>query len=344
MGDINFARRAARLLSLLMVTLFLATAASAYTVVMRGGRRVEIPSSFVVTKNTLTYEVVSGIQVTLVMAAIDVAATEKANNEAPGSFLARGRADATPLRATNSTRRTITNRDLEPAMRQRREGEAAYELKRKQLGLPTLAESRRRAAAIPDFSGTELEQKLISEREAEVYWRERASALRNEILALDAEISYVRARLEETSFSPFTNSSFSTTTILPLFSFGNVGPRHGFPSRTLRPNVFGGPRVGSQLGARVSFGGGATRGQVFVNPGGFPHRRGFGRGHNGSFPVTNYPAIGFIGQPYDFSYERSALISQFNELAAVRAGFNARWRELEDEARRAGASPGWLRR
>jgi hypothetical protein len=37
------------------------------------------------------------------------------------------------------------------------------------------------------------------------------------------------------------------------------------------------------------------------------------------------------------------LITRFNELAAARAALLARWRELEDEARRAGAQPGWLR-
>ena len=31
------------------------------------------------------------------------------------------------------------------------------------------------------------------------------------------------------------------------------------------------------------------------------------------------------------------------QLNAARAGLSARWRELEDEARRAGAPPGWLR-
>ena len=41
--------------------------------------------------------------------------------------------------------------------------------------------------------------------------------------------------------------------------------------------------------------------------------------------------------------ERSALVTRFNELGAARAGLNARWRELEEEARRAGAPPGRLR-
>jgi hypothetical protein len=49
------------------------------------------------------------------------------------------------------------------------------------------------------------------------------------------------------------------------------------------------------------------------------------------------------GGAYDYAYERNELISRFNELSITRAGLNARWRELEEEARRAGAAPGWLR-
>ena len=46
---------------------------------------------------------------------------------------------------------------------------------------------------------------------------------------------------------------------------------------------------------------------------------------------------------YDFTYERSALATRFNDLAGIKAGLNARWRELENEAQRAGVPPGWLR-
>jgi hypothetical protein len=45
----------------------------------------------------------------------------------------------------------------------------------------------------------------------------------------------------------------------------------------------------------------------------------------------------------DFSYERQELILQLNDLLSQRAGLQARWRALEEETRRAGAYPGWLR-
>lgn len=341
-GFSRLRRHASRIVFASLLVLLLVVTASAYTVVMRGGRRVEIPARFLVTKTTLTYEVSQGIQVTLAMAAIDIPATEKANNEQPGSLLRREQADPSEPAARKVTR-TITNRDLENSMRRRRESELAYEIRRKRLGLPTLEESRKQAAAIPDLSGTELEQTLLAEKESEDYWRARASALRTETAALDAELSYIRGRLDEMPSSTWTGSSIIASAIVPFISFGNVGGRHSSSwSGRGRPLVYGTSRAGSQLNGRIGFGGGATRGHVFLNPGRFAGRRAFGGGPNLAFPAG--AIYGSIGQPYDFSYERSELVTQFNQLAATRAGLIARWRELEEEARRAGAPPGWLRR
>ena len=68
-----------RILSVFILVVCFSVAANAYTVVMRGGRRVEIPSHFLLTDSTLTYEVARGIQITIAVAAIDIPATEKAN-------------------------------------------------------------------------------------------------------------------------------------------------------------------------------------------------------------------------------------------------------------------------
>ena len=78
---------ATRLLAAAFVVVLVAVAACAYTIVLRDGRRVEIPAQFSATKATVTYEVSPGLQVTLQMAAIDVSATELANGEQPGGLL-----------------------------------------------------------------------------------------------------------------------------------------------------------------------------------------------------------------------------------------------------------------
>jgi hypothetical protein len=304
------------LMFLLMVT------ASAYTVVMRGGRRIEIPSRFVVTRTTLTYEVVQGIQITLQMAAIDIAATDRANRESPGSLLARAESGSGTLSAPNENAendaashvsRTITNRDLEAIKKRRRASEVAYESRRRELGLPSVGMSRKRDASDRELIERDLKQTRGAERETETYWRSRASALRADMAVLDAEINYTRARLDEVS--SLDSGGFTT-----LESDGSFNPFGGqFPGR--RPGGWG------------------TRDRGIFDPGPFPQARPVGIGP----PYVLFPNAGTYGSPYDSTYERNALVTRFNELGATRAGLSARWRQLEDEARRAGASPGWLR-
>jgi hypothetical protein len=346
-----------RVFAVVIVVVVLGISASAYTVVMRGGRRIEIPNAFVVTPATLTYETAPGIQITLQLAAIDIPATDKANNEPAGSLLRRVRQSPELTLSQNSdghaprpapARHTITNRDLEPAARRRMESAAAYEARRKQLGLASVAESQRQSLAEPESFELELEQRRVAERESEAYWRERAAALRTEMATLDAELNFTRVQLEE-SPSGFVNGwNFgSFLSAVPFISLGGVGRRSfgNFGSGRFgghRPSVFVAPGSGARplSGPRV-WSDRRTQGQVFVNPRGYPHAA--PGGIRGGFPPFGGGAVFSSGPAYDYSYERGELITRFNQLAAARAGLNARWRELEDEARRAGAPPGWLR-
>jgi hypothetical protein len=333
-----------------LILLFVCTA-SAYTVVMRGGKRVEVPANFLVTATTLTYEAGPGVQITLQLAAIDIPATEKANNEPAGAFLRRRevpRVDSSaPVnkQLTSSSRRTITNRDLDAAMIRRTQSELAYEKRRQELGLPSVAESRRRAEAESAQIREELAVARSSEENSEAYWRSRASALRTEIAVIDGEINYVRTRLEDSSYP--LSSGFTSFSVAPFIStggafgnfstrgaFGNFRSGRGFSQAGVphRPLVYSAPQLGPRLAARMGFGGGATRGQVLLNTGG-GSRQFRSNGFGFAFPVVSTLGVWGSGiSPYDYSYERSALITQFNELATARAGLRARWRELEDEA------------
>ena len=338
-----------------LVLILSASAASAYTIVMRDGRRVEIPNQFTVTKSTLTYEVRQGIQVTIQLASVDIAATEKANNEARGSFLHRGSMPPVVQPAPQKLQRaerSITNKELEPYKQTRLENELAYEERRKELGLPSVAEQRSELAEVEERTQEQLRAMRAQEQTVEEYWRGRASALRTEMAATQSQIDFVRRRLDEI---PSTYSFGAFTTTIP---FGTVAtPRLNFPVQNLlTPNVFApalvtsgfGVRVGINSGARFPpfgvttprFGGrtprfGAHPGQRFNR---FPGR---GRGGFSGFGQGTLLAIPF--QSEDFAFERTELVNQLNELEIHRAGLQARWRELEDEARRAGAYPGWLR-
>src|SRR5215471_12393989 len=133
----NGSRVRTALLKLAIATVFVmavAISASAYTLVFRDGRRMEIPDDFTVTKLTLTYEMSPGFNRTIEMILIDVAATERVNNEAPGGLFkhTEAAANASPPPSVPPASRTLTNGDL-TAIRQRRiESEQNYEARRKE--------------------------------------------------------------------------------------------------------------------------------------------------------------------------------------------------------------------
>ena len=152
-GTAGFRSAAKQMVSALALALILPVSAWAYTVVLRGGRRVEMPPTFTATRTTLTYEYAPGIYVTLQVSTIDFAATDRANNEPEGSFLNRlaqqagappqAAAGASAVKQSTSPRRTVTDQDLEASRRARRQSEDAYERRRAELGLPSREQSLR---------------------------------------------------------------------------------------------------------------------------------------------------------------------------------------------------------
>ena len=334
-----------RTVSIVALMCVVAISVSAYTVVMRNGRRVEVGSRFVVTRSTLTYEVSPGFQITLQMQAIDIAATERANNEQPGALLRRATQVSTPVTpavASSSTgaTRTITNRDLVATAERRRQSEVAYNKRLQQLGLPSLEESRYRAALESEAIREELREIKGAERQSENYWRSRASALRTEMAVLDAEIQFVAARIDQYAPDNTAGSLGSVTTVSPFPTIGNDGRYYPRRNRGVFGDIYNDGRPTASSRPDQQRDRRRNRGRYDRNP--------YGRNRNGQIVIATgdiYPGIGTIPpvQSDDYSYERSLLITRFNELSAERVGYNARWRQLEAEARRAGVPPGWLR-
>jgi hypothetical protein len=201
---------------ILFAALFLSltvSAVSAYTVVMRDGRRVEIPNEFTVTTSTLTYDVGSGMQVTMQLNTVDIAATERANAESAGSLLRRANAPQTPVQPQprSSAGRTITNRDLEKYRNARIDSEN----QRKELGLPSLEERQQQVALIEDRT---LEQVRNMRAQEEAYWRSRAEALRAQAAANEAQFGrssgqapFVDSFGAFSGFFPFDGAGFGVT-------------------------------------------------------------------------------------------------------------------------------------
>ena len=187
--------------------LFLAltvSAVNAYTVVMRDGRRVEIPNEFTVTNSTLTYDVGNGMQRTIQLNTVDIAATERANGEGPGVFLMKANApkapaDRVPQARHAGAQRSVTNADLEKYRRARVDSDKEYETRRQELGLPSLEDRRREVAAIDERT---LEQVRNMRAQEEAYWRSRTEALRAEAAANEAQSGASRQQ-PEWSYSSF---------------------------------------------------------------------------------------------------------------------------------------------
>jgi hypothetical protein len=307
-------------------------AISAYTLVMRDGRRIQIPDDFSIDRSSLTYRVSDSIQVTLQLSAIDTSATEQLNGETPIAFwqhrLASSRTGTTvrPRSAKSGNAvRSITNQDLESYRRTRIESERNYEKRRLELGLPKVEEQRRALAAVGERASEEASNIRSKELDTEMYWRNRADTLRNDISATNAQIEYINSRLQElpaSNYGPFGNMPpFTTLNQLsvgpPFFNttFGTqtvIGPqfrgRFGYPNNRFRYGVNTGFRRYGQ--------------NPFYSP----------------FPLVNVPY-----QNYDYSYERSNLIHELDQLMSQKVALQSRWRDFEEEARKAGAYPGWLR-
>ena len=270
-----------RLVAAICFLFVLAVTVNAYSIVMRSGKRIEIPEAFNVTNLTLTYETAPGFWVTLQMSAIDIPATEKANNESPGSLLKR----ATQEQATGTTQttaqpkasRSITNRDLETFERQREASERAYDEKLKEKGLPPLTVLRAQAALDADRFWQELAQKR-----AEAEARERDAQLQAQLAALNAQLNLIQTRLNEGSgvwpdgfpivgglpfFDSFGHSKFNRVRFRVLTGMPIGGGFASFHLPSVFPSNFHGRRnifvaPGTRIRGRVHFGG---------------HRRGGGR-------------------------------------------------------------------
>lgn len=318
--------------AILLVGLVLGSAgvATAYTVVFRDGQRIEVTQVFTLTNTTLTYEVAPGINRTVQLSLIDVAATETFNNEAPGNFFrhaAQGQV-ASPAPVTRHAAHTLTNSDLEPIRQRRIESEKNYEKRRIELGLPSIEETRRRQALEEEATLALARQRAAEQAGDEAYWRGRASALRDEIVSVDAQINYLRSRLGGSRGPLITYGS--VTTILPF------GSRSFDRIRSIRTRDLGtvmAPPTGAPNQTLINTGVAALRAQNPMRP---PRSFGAPLGSPYAFPIQQFA--------YGNSYERVGLSDNLNNLLVRRAGLESFWRELENEARIARVPQVWLNR
>ncbi len=318
-------------LAIVCLLLAFAMTASAYTLVLRDGRRIEIPTEFILTRTTLTYEISPGFNQTLLVTLIDIPATERANNESWGGFFSH-REQTQASNKTNSQPsgpavRTLTNMDLDAVRQRRVESEQAYESRRKQLGLPTLEESRRRQSA-ESAEMTELARaKNESAARDEAYWKGRARELRNEIAMVDSQIGYLRGRIYDANEAAMRNRTWITGVYPTWGGFPNVYPgnrpaRPGLGGIFGIPNIYGNPNV---------YGGYPN---VYGNPGPYGYPGTYG------YPTLGYPNGSINNPPY--TSDGVELNSRLDDLLVRRQGLAMQWRQLENDARDARIPQIWL--
>lgn len=335
-----------------------AVAASAYTLVFRNGNRMEIPDEFTVTRTTLTYEMAPGFQKTILVSLIDIGATERANNEPWGSFfkrsqIAQQRAQALqtpqPAEPTTPATKTVTNSDL-AAIRQRRlESEQAYEKRRLQLGLPTVAETRLRQQEEERGFRSELRDRAAATSREESFWRGRARELRTEIATVDNQLNYVRARLNEIKESSPVMPSI--TQVYPAWPDYGPWSRDRWGRRNRRqttPPIFG-PRQNPYGYPNGQYPNGYPQGQYPYgypgqNPYGYPNQNPYGYPNQYPYGYPNQNPYGYPTSPYDAdkSIQHSDLTRRLDDLLMQRAGLMAQWQALENEARDARVPQIWL--
>ncbi|MCM3870516.1 MAG: hypothetical protein ND895_07485 [Pyrinomonadaceae bacterium] len=273
-GQLGFGRH---LMSAACLLFVLASTTSAYSIVMRGGKRIEIPAQFSVTNMTLTYESAPGFWITLQMAAIDITATERVNNEMPGSLLGRAtREVAAPKTSVRTSQalpakasRTVTNLDLESFKHLRLKSERAYEQRLKDQGLPPMAVLRAQAEADAKRFSLELAQQRTA---AEA--NERAAQIQAQIAALSVQLNNLQSRSSEPSY------------VYPdAFTYYGGFPYFGGRSR-VNPALFRVPSglpIGGAFGSFNAQFGSYRPGRIIVAPGTqFGGHGGFRGGHHGS--------------------------------------------------------------
>jgi hypothetical protein len=225
----TFARRPARSWSVSSVRLFraglaallffmLPLAAHAYTLVLRSGRVVTVSDTFKVTPAAIIYEASPGYWVTVWLSNVDIAATEKANNEPAGSFTgrirrepygehaaARARAPQASQVARGAGRKVVTNKELEAARLTREAQEQEYERTRRERGMP---------------SRQELQQRIDEHDRWLSEWaqRMREERMEAELESLRSELVNVRQHLSELSLSQ------QGTIYAPAHSYTNYYP------------------------------------------------------------------------------------------------------------------------
>ncbi len=212
--------------------------------------------------------------------------------------------------------KTLTNADLEKFREARLKADAESEAERKRRGLPSKEEIERRQE-IEAQKRRALSIRLENERAVKAnFYLRQAVELRAELVSIDAQIEYVRARLREIP----RPRVYYAINYLPFYNYYPSA----FPSPVVYPNNSGATRgsfwiesgTNSRPSGEITFAKPEDRRQISPQP-------------NGILVVP------FTFPTYD-AYTREELRANLRTLEQTRAGLAARFQLLADEAWQSG--------
>ncbi|MBI4747619.1 MAG: hypothetical protein HY774_03980 [Acidobacteria bacterium] len=198
------------LLVVFLVVFSWTISASAYTVILKDGRRLEVQENYRIVNDIAVFVLADGKRFSVSVNNVDIAKTEMANHQGIGEFVQRASAPLpildsdvqtakkeTPVlkdkaavaRAKSPITRTLVNADFE-AYKQRR-GDSGKDKE----GKSEPAEPVEVAAAVPAYSPPPVDPVL--DRKSEAYWRERARPLLTEMAVQEELIGILQNQLSQ---------------------------------------------------------------------------------------------------------------------------------------------------
>jgi hypothetical protein len=239
--------------------------------------------------------------------------------------------------------KTVTNQDLEKFRQKRVEAENKLKERYAELGFPSPEELEKqyaeRRAEMEEYSDMLRERRIESQNDLVA----EAKELRAEIAALDAQINYLRANR---GGSPYKGGTIANQPFVDFYGYGGYGiyggegASGGFRgARRNRSSLRQIGRLPQNMRTVQEYGAMYPSSQSIyqqatgnVRIGGRFNYGGYGYGKRGYYN-GGYVAPAIVGDGYYAAGDAGAEISY---LEQQRAGLLARWRLLEEEARRAG--------
>ncbi|MCS6884161.1 MAG: hypothetical protein RMM17_03865 [Acidobacteriota bacterium] len=289
---------------LLVTSLLIAsTVCSAYTVVLKDGRRMEVRPQYRIVGELVVFSRPDGSRFSVQLSSVNIEETELANGLQPGDFIknvtappkigepAQSRQDEGPF-VGRVTKKKLTNADFEPYKQRRLEVEK--EIQKRELARMNSDPSYLPRSAQYDSTAS-YERFKEQEKAREDYWRGRTRELLTQLQVVEDQIAIVSTQLEQAHIT-------------------NISP----PIRS----VYTPPTLGISIGS-IPIWLGSRRWGIL--------------GGNSTIVINNQqPAIS--GQVRALSLQE-----RLTELLLRRQELLVQYDILLEEGRKAGALPGWLR-